>query len=188
MENSQTANVKFELHVNQFVACEPIFKKISDFTGENWNANSNSKRSSSCVGCIQIAIGLSGTMISGNKPIAAISGCTCGVTDEDVDGCDYEAVSTGWGRNSGSFRNEITFDRVVQPQRFMAHSKANVIRIFLVPNLCKSDFLLLRYGQPNMTPGFDAIAQIWARGRRISRIDPTLRARSRSKLHSFSRI
>jgi hypothetical protein len=35
---------------------------------------------------------MSGTIISGNKPIAAISGCTCGFTVEGVDGCDYEAV------------------------------------------------------------------------------------------------
>jgi hypothetical protein len=43
-------------------------------------------------------------------------------------------------KNSGNLRNGITFDRGAWPQWFMAQSKADVIRIVLVPNLCKSDF------------------------------------------------
>uniref|UniRef100_A0A914VUS6 IgGFc-binding protein N-terminal domain-containing protein n=1 Tax=Plectus sambesii TaxID=2011161 RepID=A0A914VUS6_9BILA len=42
---------------------------------------------------------LSGTVISGNKPFAAISGCTCG--DVNIANCNYEAVMllpvVGWG-------------------------------------------------------------------------------------------
>ena len=47
-------------------------------------------------------------------------------------------------------------------------------------------FLLLRYGQPNTTLGFDAIAATWSRGREISRRGPTLRSRSRLKLSCLS--
>ena len=88
-------------------------------------------------------------------------------------------IHTGSAKNCGRFKIATAFDRINQFKRLIANSKEHVMRIFLIPDLCKSDFPLLRYDQPNTTPGFGIRREIFRTG-------PTPRARSQSKLHSFS--